>query len=51
VYSDIPVALAGVNDLIVVIRDGTAMICRKGSSQLVKDIVGDLKEKGRTELL
>ena len=51
VYSDIPVALAGVDNLIVVIRNGTAMICRKGASQLVRDIVGDLKEKGRTEPL
>jgi len=37
VYSDIPVALCGVEDLIVVIKNGKALICRKGESQLVKD--------------
>jgi len=37
VYSDIPVALCGVEDLIVVIKNGKALVCRKGESQLVKD--------------
>ena len=37
VYSDIPVALCGVEDLIVVIKNGMALVCRKGESQLVKD--------------
>ncbi|MDA3958871.1 mannose-1-phosphate guanylyltransferase [Oceanispirochaeta sp.] len=37
VYSDIPVALCGVEDLIVVIKNGKALICKKGESQLVKD--------------
>ena len=38
VYSEIPVALCGVEDLIVVIRDGKALILKKGSSQLVRDV-------------
>jgi len=36
VYSDIPVALCGVEDLVVVIRDGKALIVKKGNSQLVR---------------
>jgi mannose-1-phosphate guanylyltransferase/mannose-6-phosphate isomerase len=51
VYSDIPVALAGVQDLIVVIRDGAALICRKGRSQLVRDVVAELKSKNREDAL
>lgn len=38
VYSDIPVALCGVDDLVVVILDGKALILKKGSSQLVKSV-------------
>lgn len=57
VDSDIPVALCGVEDLIVVVRsrgDGqspVALVCRKGEAQLVKDIVASIKASGRTELL
>jgi mannose-1-phosphate guanylyltransferase/mannose-6-phosphate isomerase len=51
VYSDIPVALAGVQDLIVVIRDGAALVCRKGRSQLVRDVVAELKSKNCKEPL
>jgi mannose-1-phosphate guanylyltransferase/mannose-1-phosphate guanylyltransferase/mannose-6-phosphate isomerase len=57
VDSDIPVALAGVEDLIVVIRSGkdgsppTALITRKGKTQLVRDVVEQIKQSGRTEIL
>ena len=51
VYADIPVALAGVQDLIVVIRDGAALICRKGRSQLVRDVVAELKSGNREDAL
>ncbi len=37
VHSDIPVALCGVQDLIVIIRNNKALVCKKGQSQLVKD--------------
>ncbi|MDR1626516.1 MAG: mannose-1-phosphate guanylyltransferase [Spirochaetia bacterium] len=37
VFSDIPVALCGVRDLVVVIRDGRALVMKKGSSQLVRE--------------
>jgi len=57
VDSDIPVALAGVEDLIVVIRSGkngapaTALITRKGHTQTVRDVVEQIKKAGKTELL
>ena len=57
VDSDIPVALAGVEDLIVVIRSGTdgslpvALITRKGKTQLVRDVVEQIKQADRTDIL
>jgi mannose-1-phosphate guanylyltransferase/mannose-6-phosphate isomerase len=51
VLSDLPVALAGVQDLIVVVKNGTVLVCRKGKSQLVKDIVQILKEEDSSDLL
>ena len=57
VDSDIPVALCEVEDLIVVIRAGkegrppVALISKKGKTQAVKEIVEQIKSKGRTELL
>ena len=37
VFSDIPVALLGVEDLVVVIKNNRALIMKKGYSQLVRD--------------
>jgi mannose-1-phosphate guanylyltransferase/mannose-6-phosphate isomerase len=37
VFSDIPVALCGVEDLVVVIRGGSALVMKKGASQLVRE--------------
>jgi mannose-1-phosphate guanylyltransferase/mannose-1-phosphate guanylyltransferase/mannose-6-phosphate isomerase len=57
VDSDIPVALAGVDDLIVVIRSGkngsppVALITKKGETQHVRHIVEHIKKAGKTELL
>jgi len=51
VLSDLPVALAGVEDLIVVVKNGAVLICRKGKSQAVKDIVEFLKKNDRADLL
>jgi len=57
VDSDIPVALCEVEDLIVVIRSDTpngrprALVCRKGKSQSVKDLVEKLRAEGREDLL
>jgi mannose-1-phosphate guanylyltransferase len=57
VDSDIPVALAGAEDLIVVVRSGrdggppAVLIARKGETQRVRDIVEEIKKAGRTDLL
>jgi len=57
VDSDIPVALAGVEDLIVVIRSGkngespSALITRKGQTQKVREIVEKIKMAKRQDLL
>ena len=57
VDSDIPVALAGVDDLIVVIRSGktgapaAALITRRGQTHKVRDIVEKIKKDGRDDLL
>ena len=57
VDSDIPVALAGVEDLIIVIRSGrdnspaAALITKKGNTQKVREIVEHIKKSGKTELL
>jgi mannose-1-phosphate guanylyltransferase/mannose-1-phosphate guanylyltransferase/mannose-6-phosphate isomerase len=57
VDSDIPVALAGVEDIIVVIRSGkdgsppSALITRKGKTQLVRDIVDKIKQSDKKDIL
>jgi mannose-1-phosphate guanylyltransferase/mannose-1-phosphate guanylyltransferase/mannose-6-phosphate isomerase len=57
VDSDIPVALCGVEDLIVVLRSGkdggppALLISKKGETQRVKEIVEMIKASGKTELL
>ncbi len=57
VDSDIPVALCGVDDIIVVVRsgrDGSApavLIAKKGETQKVSALVEQIKAAGRTDLL
>lgn len=51
VNSEMPVALCGVEDLIVVVQNGSVLVCRKGESQRVKEVVTRLKEEGRKDLL
>lgn len=51
VYSDQPVALCGVDDLMVVVKNGAVLIAKKGSGQQVKQVVNELKERGRKDLL
>lgn len=45
VYSDIPVALCGVDDLTVVIKNGRALVMKKGSAGLMRDVVKAVKEQ------
>ena len=51
VHSDIPVALCGVDNLMVIQKNGSLLICKKGRGQLVKDAVEQIKEQNRTDLL
>jgi mannose-1-phosphate guanylyltransferase len=56
VDSDIPVALCGVEDLIVAVRRGKdgvplVLIAKKGETQRIKEIVEQIRAAGRTELL
>lgn len=43
VYSDLPVALCGVKDLAVVVKNGKVLVMKKGQSALVGEISKDLK--------
>ena len=57
VDSDIPVALCGVEDLIIAVRSGkdggpaAVLISKKGKTSGLKEIVEEIRKKGRTELL
>ncbi len=42
VYSDAPVVLCGVEDLLVTVKDGNVLIMKKGSSELIKETVKKL---------
>ena len=44
VFSDIPVALCGVKDLVVVIKNGSALVMKKGSSGLMREVVKQVKQ-------
>ena len=45
IFSDLPVALAGVEDLIVVVKNGAVLVARKGRTQLVRDAVDGLRDQ------
>jgi mannose-1-phosphate guanylyltransferase len=57
VDSDIPVALCGVRDLVVVVRSGkdggppAVLVAQRGETQRVKEITEKIRAAGRTELL
>ncbi|MBN2051575.1 MAG: mannose-1-phosphate guanylyltransferase [Spirochaetales bacterium] len=51
VYADLPVALCGVEDLIVVAQNGVVLVCRKGESQQVKTVLREVEKKGYKDLL
>ena len=51
VFSEIPVALCGVEDLIVVNTEDAILICKKGKSQDVKKVVEKLKKSDFGDLL
>ncbi len=45
------VALVGVDDLVVVDTPGALLICRRGQTQRLRDVIAALEEDGRRELL
>ena len=51
ILSDIPVALCGVENLMVIQKNGSLLICKKGQGQLVKDAVELIKNQNHTDLL
>jgi len=51
VDSDLPVALCGVHDLHVIVRNGKVLVCRRGASQLVKQAVDAAAERGLSDLI
>ncbi len=51
VESELPVAVCGVDDLHVIVRNGMILVCRRGASQLVKDAVESMKREGYERLL
>ena len=44
VYSDVPVSLCGVKDLVVVVKNGKVLVMKKGSSALVRDAVKAIEQ-------
>jgi mannose-1-phosphate guanylyltransferase/mannose-6-phosphate isomerase len=46
VDSELPVAVCGVSDLHVVVRNGKVLVCKRGESQLVKRAVEEAHRKG-----
>jgi len=52
VYSPVkPVALLGVEDLVIIEQDDVLLVCRKERAQDIKSLVDLLKSRGRDELL
>ena len=51
VDSDLPVAICGLSDVHVVVRNGRVLVCRRGRSQLVKQVVEAAEQAGQDELL
>lgn len=45
------VALAGVEDLVVIVQDGVVLVARKDDPSAVKTLVEELRARGREELL
>jgi mannose-1-phosphate guanylyltransferase len=44
-------AAIGIEDLIVVVKDGTVLVCKKGESQKVRDLIEKLEKDGDQDLL
>jgi len=51
VESDLPVAICGVSDIHVIVKNGRVLVCRRGKSQLVRQAVEAAEAAGRDDLL
>ncbi len=51
VHSELPVAICGLDNIMVVVRNGMVLVCRKGASQLVRDVVTQIERAGHDDLL
>lgn len=51
VLSDMPVALVGIRDMIVVQRGNVLLLCKRGESQRIKNLVSDIERRGKEEFL
>ncbi len=51
VYSELPVAICGVNDVSVIVKNGRVLVLGRERGQLVKEAVETMKEQGRDELV
>lgn len=51
VYSELPVALCGVEDLVVVVKQGRVLVTRRGKTQLVRQAVEMMREDGRDDVV
>lgn len=51
VDSELPVAICGVSDIHVIVRHGKVLVCKRGKSQLVKQVVDSAREAGREDLV
>ena len=51
VHADLPVALCGVENLTVIVKNGKVLVCRRGESQHVKDVVEEIKTRELNDLL
>jgi hypothetical protein len=45
------VALVGVDDLVVVDTPDALLICRRGQTQRLRDVIEELEKRGRRDLL
>ena len=49
VYAEMPVMLCGVEDLSVIVKNGRVLVARRGSGQLVRSGVRELRDAGHEE--
>lgn len=51
IYADQPVVVCGMEEVIVVVRNGRVLVARRGKTQLVKEAVETIRADGREDLL